>query len=626
MREKATSWLIKVLLGAIVVVFVFWGIGSFRAQRIGRVALVNGDQITLDEYRNAFDDLVEQMRRRFKGNLTEQMIKRLQLRQQALNQLIDNKLLVQEARRLKFRVSDEELAQAITHIGAFQNNGVFDNRLYQNVLNRLRMSPEDFEVSQRQMMLIGKLRALIYGSVKVSEQEAMAWFNWANASVSIDFALIEPDKYKDIDPSEEELKAFFEDNKESYKTQEQLKVRYVRFTSKTYRPDVVITEEEIRSYYNDNLEEFKKPKTVEARHILIKVDMNADADTVEKTKERALNVMKMAREGKDFSELAKQYSEGPSGPNGGYLGTFKKEDMVRPFAAKAFSMKAGEISDPVRTQFGWHIIKVEKVNEATTLSYEDVKKEIETKLADDKAKILAYDEAEAVSDISFEGDDLMRAAKEQNLQVITTDFFTREGPEKGIPDRKRFAAEAFELAPMEVSDILELSDGYYILQVIEKKPETIPAFEAVEGDVRADLIEKKQDEKASEDANALLSAVKDGQPLSTASQKYDVQPVTTEFFKRNASIPEIGYEQEISAAAFELSKKNRLLEKVIKGRKGYYVVQLNERKMPEGDDFVQEKDEIMQRLMSQKQTKAFTALVAQLRDKGDISIKEGFLE
>ncbi len=626
MRDKATSWLIKILLGAIVVVFVFWGIGSFRAQRVGRVALVNGEQITLGEYRNAYNNLIEQLRQRFRNNLTEDMIKSLRLKEQALNQLIDNRLLVQEARRLKFRVSDEELARAITQIDAFQRNGVFDNRLYQNVLNRLRMTPEDFEISQREAMLIGKLKMLVNGSIKVSDQEAKEWFNWANASVSIDFVLFDPESYKDIKPGEEEVRAFFEDNKENYKTDVQLKARYLRFAPEDYRSAVTITDDEIRYYYNDNQEEFKTPKTVEARHILIKVTPDADADTVEKTREKAVNVLKMARGGKDFSELAKQYSEGPSGATGGYLGVFKKEDMVKPFADKAFSMKAGEISDPVRTQFGWHIIKVERVNAAATRSYDAAKAEIETKMTEERAKILAYDAAETISEVSFEGDDMLRAAKEQGLKVLTTDFFTPEGPEKDIPDRTKFAAAAFDLSLMEISNIMEFEDGYYILQVVEKIPETIPTLEAVKKDVTADLVEKKQNERANEDASALLSALQNGQSLSAESKKYNVTPTTTGFFNRNGSIPEIGFEREISATAFELTSKSKLPEKVIKGSKGYYVIQFNDKKAPESEGFDKEKDEIEQRLRLQKQSKAFAALLSQLKNTGEISIKEGFLE
>ncbi len=626
MRNKASNWLIKVLLGAIVVVFVFWGVGSFRAQRVGRVALVNGEQITLDEYRSAYNNLIEQLRERFRNNLTEDMIKALQVRKQALNQLVDSKLLVQEARRLKFRVSDKELAEAIAQIGAFQRGGVFDNRLYQNVLSQLRMAPEDFEVSHREAMLIEKLRMLVNGGIKVSEQEAKVWFDWASASVSIDFTFFDPKSYKNINPLEDEVKAFFEENKENYKTDVQVKVRYLHFASEAYLSEVANIDEEIRYYYDDNQQEFKAPKTVEARHILIKVDKDADAETIEKTKKRALNIMKMAQEGKDFSELAKQYSDGPSGAGGGLLGTFKKEDMVKPFADKAFSMNAGDISEPVRTQFGWHIIKVEHVNEASTLTFNEVKEKIEKKIADEKAKNLAYDEAEKVSEVSFEGDDLLQAAREHKLNVVTTDFFTREGPVKSVPDRAKFVSEAFDLSVMQISDIKDFTDGYYILQVVEKLPETIPEFEKVKEDVITDLIEKIQDEKASKDANELLSAVKNGKLLSTESEKYHLTPTTTGFIKRNDSIPKIGFEREISATAFELTNENKFPEKVIKGSKGYYVIQFNDRKSPENEGFDKEKGEIVQRLQLQKQSRAFTALLSQLRNKGEISIKDGFLE
>ena len=231
-----------------------------------------------------------------------------------------------------------------------------------------------------------------------------------------------------------------------------------------------------------------------------------------------------------------------------------------------------------------------------------------------------------ISEVSFEGDDLLQAAKAHNLKVLTTDFFTTKGPEKDIPDRTKFASLAFDLSEMEISNIEELKDGYYILQVVEKIPETIPALEAVKQDVVADLVEKKQNERADEDADALLSALQNGQSLSVESKKFNVTPITTGFFKRNDSIPEIGFEREISATAFTLTKKNKLPEKVIRGRKGYYVIQLNNKKAPESEGFEKEKIDIEQRLKLQKQSKAFAALLSQLKDTGEISIKEGFLD
>jgi peptidyl-prolyl cis-trans isomerase D len=626
MRQQAGNWLIKVLLGAIVIVFIFWGVGSFRAQRGGRVALINGDQITLDEYREAYNNLIERLRNRFGNNLNEDMIKMLRVKEQALNQLIDNKLLVQEARRFKFRVSNEELADAIMQIEAFQRAGVFDNRMYQNVLSRLRMTPEEFEIAQREAMLIERVTDLITNSVKVSDSEVKEWINWAHASVNIDFVRFDSNKYKDIKPSSEEIKAFYEKHKENYKTDSMVKVRYLHFAPDSYRSEVSISEEELQGYFNENQEEFNTPKTVEARHILLKVDQNAAPEDIEKARKKALDILKMAREGKKFDKLAKEYSEGPTRDRGGYLGTFKREAMVRPFADKAFSMKAGEISEPVRTRFGWHIINVEKVNEASSLSFDQAKKKIQKKLIEDKAKNLAYDEAEAISDVSFEGDDLLNSAKQRNLKILTTDFFTKKGPEKGIKNRAKFASIAFNLSVMEITDIQEFEDGYYILQMIEKIPEKIPELKQVEEKVRVDLIQEKQEAKAKEDATTFLADLKSGKSMITESKPFNLTPTTTGFFKRNDSIPKIGSDREVSKAAFQLTPEKKLPEKPIKGTKGYYVIQLRDRKTPEFDEIDKEKTFVKQKLLKQKKTRVFDAFLAQIRSNSEITIKEGFLE
>ena len=626
MRQQAGNWLIKVLLGAIVIVFIFWGVGSFRAQRGGRIALVNGDQITLDEYREVYNNLLEQLRKRFGNNLNDDIIKQLQLKKQALNQLIDNKLLLQEAQKLQFRVSDQELADAIMQFGAFQKAGVFDNRLYQNVLNHLRMTPEEFETSQKDAMLIERLKVLITSSVKVSNQEIKEWFNWTNKLTNIDFVLFDPNKYKDIKPSSEAIKAFFEKHKENYKTDAMVKVRYLNFVPDKYRSKVTIYDDNVRDYYDENQKEFKTPKTVEARHILLKVDQNASHEDVERTRKRALNILKMAREGQEIAELARKYSEGPTKDRGGYLGTFKKESMVTPFAEKAFSMKAGEISEPVRTRFGWHIIKVEKVNDASIISFDEAEKGIRKKLTQERAKNLAYDDAEAVYDIFFTGDDLIKAAEKRNLKILTTDFFSQKGPEKGIKDRAKFASAAFNLEVMDISDIQEFGDEYYILQVIDKIPPKIPELDTVKKEVKADLIKQRQEAKAQKDANTYLSALKSGKSMSTESKHFNLTPTTTGFFKRNDSIPKIGPEREIAKAAFQLTNEIKLPEKVIKGIKGYYVIKFRDRKIPEFEGVNKENAVIRQRLLQQKENRTFDALLAQIRSKSEITIKKEFLE
>ncbi len=626
MRDQASSWLIKVLLGAIVVVFVFWGVGSFRSERGGSVAVVNGDVITLDDYRNAYNNLVERLRQSFGNQFNEEILETLRIKEQALNQLIDNRLLVQEAQRLKFKISDEELAESIINIGAFQNAGAFDNRLYKNVLSRLRLTPEEFEVAQKESMLTGKLRSLVTGSVKVGNQEAREWYKWQNASVDIDYVLFKPDRNKDINPAPEEIHAYFKDNQTSYKTEPQVKVRYLQFGPAAYTSQVTVSDDVIRDYYDTNQEEFKEPKTVGARHILIKLDQAADAETVEKKRTKALDILKMAKEGRDFATLAKQYSEGPTKDRGGYLGEFSKDTMVKPFADKAFAMQPGEIGGPVRTQFGWHIIKVEKVTPASNLSLERAQKTILKKLTDEKAKSLAYDEALEVSDIVFEGDDLMHVAAERNLNVMTTEFFTKKGPAKDVRDPAKFASIAFDLQGTEISDIQDFKDGYYIMQVAEKIPPRIPEFEDVKDKVRSALVKEKQDQQAGKDANAFLSALKSGESFYPESKKYKIEPKITGFFKRNGAIPGIRSQPEIIEAAFKLSDARKLPEEVIKDGQGYYVIQFRKRKDPDPLGFGSEEKKIKQSLLEQKKTRVYQAFLEQIRSKSEITTKEGFLE
>jgi peptidyl-prolyl cis-trans isomerase D len=623
MRKNAGSWVIKVLLIAIVVVFIFWGVGSFREQQAGRIAVVNGQTITYDEYRKTYSSMIENLKLRFGENLNENLIKMLNVKEEALNQLINSQLLMEEARRLKFKVSDDELAQSIRAMEVFHTNGVFDNRLYQRVLNHYQRTPEEFENLQKKSMLIDKLRNFVFSAVKVTEGEAMEWYQWNQAEVKIDYALFEPEKYKVADPTDDELKRYFEEHKTTYKTEPKVKVRYVRIDPEVFKQKAVVKDEEILEYFEDNNEEFIEPKTVEARHILIRLPEQGAAELVEEKRKRALEIMNMAKSGKDFSELAKTYSEGPDKENGGYLGTFKFGDMVSPFADRAFSMKAGEISEPVRTQFGWHIIKVEKVNEEKKKTFEEVEKDIRKKLVEKYADQAAYTEAEAVYDASFDIKDLTQVAQQKKLTIETTDFFPKTGPEKGISQPAKFASTAFSLEMMEISDVLPLDGKYFILQLIDKLEEKIPEMKDIMEKVKADLIRSNQWKAAEKEANAVLENLKK-QPVDQ-SGKSGVQFHSTEFFKRFDAVPDLGNEKDIIDAAFTLSSNTPYPKNILKGKKGYFVLRLSDRKSPDPEGFKKEKPEIEKRLLDQKRSKAFNALVTSLRQKSEISIKQGFL-
>jgi peptidyl-prolyl cis-trans isomerase D len=582
--------------------------------------------ITADEYRVTYKRLIEQMRQNFGNNLNDELIKTLQLDKQALNQLIDKILMRQAAANLELRVSDEELSQSIRSISAFQNAGVFDPRRYQGVLNSNDLTPEAFEMDQRDALLLEKLNNLIAGSVKVSDQEAMAWYMWNEAMVNLDFFLLEADRYSDVTVAADDIRKYFESRKESYKTEPALKVRYVKFEPKSWVSQAEVADDEIQAYYHDHPTEFQKPKTVEARHILIEVDQDADAEAAAAAKKRIEEVLQKARAGEDFAELAKQYSEGPSKDKGGYLGTFERDAMVKPFSDKAFSMKSGEISDPVKTRFGWHLIKVEKVNEATTTPLAGAKDDIRNKLADERAKQLAYDAAESVFDAAFEGRSLEEIAADQQLTVNTTDFFTRQKPPKGLADKAGFAKAAFDLPEDQVSDIQDLGDGYYLIELVAKQAARVPELPEVEERVKTDLINEKKNEKAKTDAEALLTALKDGGTIETAGKKFDLTPKSTGFFKRNDAIPNIGFERDLSRAAFELSDRTSLPQEVFQGGKGFYVIKFKQRKTPSKEEFDKEKANVKEKLLQQKRSEALRAWLEQKKNSSEIIVESGYSE
>ena len=625
MRKNAGSWIVKFILGAVILAFIPFGYDIYQDRRDVKIATVNGDPVRFEEFNRQYNNLVEQVRRNFGGSLNEETIKGLRLKEQALNQLIDQKLMLAEAANLGISVSDQELAESIANIEAFQTAGVFDPKRYEYVLSRLRLTQDAFEADQKRAMLVDKLNKFVTTNVKVSDAETLDWYKWNNASVDLRFVKFPASHYQDINPTEDEIKSFFEAHKENYKTDVELTARYALIDPKTYTDRVSLSEEELRTYYDNNKDEFYTPKTVEARHILIKVDPQAGEKSVEEARQKALEVLKLAREGRDFAELAKKYSEGPTAPNGGYLGAFRKDAMVKPFADQAFAMKAGDVSEPVQTRFGWHIIKVEKVNEATTTSFEVARDDIRRKLTDERAKTLAYETAESIYDNSFEGDDLVRNAADQHLAIAETGFFTQKGPVTGIKDGAKFAASAFVLSVNDISPIQELSDGYVILQVTDRKDSQIPELQNVAPRVRADLIKEKQNEKARAEAEAFLAALQAGKSFDDESARTGLPVDTTGFFTRKTPVPKVGTNPELSDAAFLLSSQNRWPQKVFEGNNEYYVVEFNGRKEPSAEDFEKEKADVKEKLREQKQYRAVTDWLAELRSGGEITIDNSYL-
>ncbi len=398
------------------------------------------------------------------------------------------------------------------------------------------------------------------------------------------------------------------------------------FDPKDDMDQVSVTDDDVAQYYEANIDDYQTEKTVEARHILIKVAPDADAQTDAAAKARAAEIADMARAGKDFAELAKAYSEGPSKDDGGYLGKFQQGQMVKPFADKAFSMKAGDISDPVKTEFGWHVIKVEAVEAATTQSLEESKPSITAILKEEAARSMAYDRAETFYQGSFEKEDLVKNAKTFELEVMETGPFSRQGPEALGAEKGAFASAAFDLSVDEISDIQDIGGRYYLIQATETIDAAVPALEAVKATVTADLTTQLKAEKAKADAEAMLAELQAGQPLEAVAKSHGLDVKNTGPFKRDATLPDIGSDPQFIQAAFELKSDKAVSAEPLGGSAGYYLLRLKDRQAPDPEGLATEQEQIENMLLQQKQRSVIMDWIEARKNDSQITVEEAFLK
>jgi peptidyl-prolyl cis-trans isomerase D len=625
LRENTGNWIIKIFLGIIVIVFVFLGVGSMSSNKNKNIATIDDEPITFNEFQDAYKMVVEQMRTRFGDNLNDDLLKALNVKQQAINSLIDRKLVEKEAEKLNILVSDKELQDALLSIKAFQIDGAFNLEQYKKVLGFNSTNPEIFEVSQRSAIKEKKVRDLVLSGITVSDMEARDWYIFQNTKVAVDFIKVDSNTFTDVIPNDVQIKKQYEDNKDMYKSQPSRKAVYLKFSPEDHKGELVVTDDHVKDFYEQNLDQFKVPEKVEARHILIKVDENADEAVVETARKQALEIYEKAAKGQDFSELAKELSQGPSRDNGGYVGIFDKASMVKPFGDKAFSMKPGEISKPIKTMFGWHIIKVMAKFEATVETLAQATEKIRTDLEVQEFQNMAYYQAGEAFDSVIDGDDLEQVALITKRKVMTTDYFSGNGEGLDLEDSAGFAQAAFSLVNDEISDVKQLGNNFYLIKVIEKTEPEVLTLETVKESIVLTLTAKFQKEAARKAAQTLAEKAKTAGSIEQLARENDKILATTNLFTRNESIEPIGSAPELVKAAFTLGLENPVHPAVLETAKGLYIIGFKDRQVPKDEIVDENLQKMKQEIARRKQGQYYASWIEELKTKTKIEINSKYL-
>ncbi len=621
-RKNAASWLMKFILGAIVVVFIFWGVGTFRSQRLDIMAKVNGQKILVEDYQKTYNNTIDRLRRMYGGTLSEAVLKQMNIKQQVLNQLIDAALIKQAAEKMGVLVTDKEIQQVILSVPAFKQNGVFDQRLYQAALRNAGMKPVDFEENVRQEMYLRKVQALLTAGIFVPDSEARQHYLYENAEINIEFLRIDASScVSSVNATDTRLENWFQKHKEEFKTDPQIKLRYILFSRKAAAKGVNATDTEIKAYFQEHKAEIHVPEMRKASHILLKIPQDANATKVQEVKKRAEEIIKKLKAGASFSAMAKKFSQDPAtAAKGGELGFFKKGMMVRPFDEKVFSMKEGQISKPVRTRFGFHIIKLEKIKPARDKGLKEVQTLIAQKIKDKKIEKTIWDQANKAYDTIIELGSLEAYAKSANKTIEETGFFPRNHPDPILGFNPQVLGAVFSLGKGELSSLLEVPKGVIIAEVVDKKPPYIPSFKEVKDRVKNAYIQERSLELCREKAEKILQLAKE-KGFAAAAKQYNLTIEETGFFKRTDHTAKGKLPEAVVRDALSLYKAKPFPEKISSNRRTFYVIHL--KGMKEDADmkaFASEKSKIKQQVRQLKAQSVFTDWLQRQRERAEIEI------
>lgn len=621
MRKHAQSWLIKAIIAIIAVVFVLY-FGTMRdSDRNAKTAIVNGELITTQEYRKTYYELLDMFQQQYKDMWNDELAKTLDIKKMALNNMINKILINQEAIRLGLDITEEEIQNAVLEYSAFQVNGQFNLDQYKELLSYKRITPEEFEERLRDQLISEKLRQFIAAFSEVTDQEISEDYTFNNEKIKISFVQFTPDKFREsIQLDETGMKDFFEKYKETYRVPRKIKIGYLEIDPKTLEGDIKISEENILSYYEFNAATFKEPKKVKARHILFKLAENATEVKETEVKKKAESVLKEAREGKDFAELAKKYSEGPTKIKGGDLGYFSSGQMVKPFEDTAFSMKSGDLSDLVRTQFGYHIIKVEDVKEAMPKELDEVRDQIVKTLTRNTSADLAYEKGQTLIDQMPYDIELTEYVKGHNLETQHTEYVGEDERVPVIGSDKKLKQTIFALENNEVSELIELRGKYYIFQVADIKESALPEMVAVSDKVKDDYKTYLAAKDAKAAADGFLGQLKEGASWEDLAKEKQLTIESTDFFTRQGSIPKIGYEPELRDAAFKLSESDQYPDNVFENKKGAFVVRWEAYEGVGEKKYQEEKEKQRISLMQRKHARLFESWLNNLNENAEIEI------
>jgi peptidyl-prolyl cis-trans isomerase D len=635
-RRHSYSWGTRVLLvllgGVFALFFGSWGAASYftRVRPVAQIGcytyfhlftMPGCQTITPEQIDSATVDLRRQIQNMY-GEQSPQMLQSVNLRQMALEQLIDQSLIDREAARLGLHISDEELARAISSQTAFQVDGHFDLRKYDEILRENDLEPAVFEGKTRERILSDTMRQMITQAVQVSRDEARSEFNRFGEKLSLAYIVF---AYTDftgkVNPSEQQLARYYNDNRDEFREPERIKMEFIRYDPVVLGANQTPSPEDIESNYERNLKtQFTHPEQVRARHILIALPPDASPAQQAAAKAKAEEVLQKVKAGGDFAKLAQEYSDDPGTKGrGGELGYFARGEMIKPFEDAAFKLAPGQVT-LVKSQYGYHILQLEEIKQANQDTPEQARPKIVAAIKEKMGSDLAKQDVEQDLAAALEGRGLDQLAQKRSLVAVETPYLSANESVKGAESDPKLLTEAFKLEKGDIRAITDTSVSY-LVKLVDRTPSQIPAFDKIREKVRLAFVRQEAALLAANAADAALKKIKNAADFNSVAAINHLQVHTTgEFPRAGRSVPGIGPFAEATEAAAMVPSVPATFDRVLENEGNSYIFEVVGRTLPTEQEWKAEGPAFTQQFLEQRQAAAWMNFINDLKVRTPVFI------
>ncbi|HKP67275.1 MAG TPA: SurA N-terminal domain-containing protein [Casimicrobiaceae bacterium] len=556
LRGKKSSIVIKIVLVVITIGFSFWGIESYLFTRVdSSVAKVNGTEISTDQFRQRFDENRQRMMQMMGGQVDASFFERPEMKQQVLDQLINERVLLDANKDLGVSVNDERIKREILAIPAFQKDGKFDPDTYKMLLQAQNMSPRSFDDRVRQDLAVRELPQQVGASVLITDAQLDNYLRLKDQRRDIRYVKLDKPAPDAAPVTDEEIQAYYTAHTPEFTTPERVALDYLELDGSKLEVNATPDDAVLKDRYEKEKSRFVSAEQRLASHILVKVGGKGGPDDQKQALAKAEGIAREAKAGKDFAALAKENSDDLGSKNqGGDLGWLDKGQTDEAFETALFAMNKGDISDPVLTADGYSIIDLRDIRPGKTRSFEEVKPELAKEYATTEKERVYTDKAGRLTDLTYQdASSLDAAAKELNLTVQKTELFARNGG-PGIAENPNVVKAAFSdtvLVQNNNSDPIELGPNHIVVvRIAERKPATPMPLDTVKELVRGRVIAERTSKQAKERADKLFADFNGGESLEKIAEANKVKVETQQGIAREA----VNVDSAIVGAAFTLPR------------------------------------------------------------------------